>query len=117
MQGEGEEEETDELVGQVLDEIGITLNGELVGVPGKEAEAAKQVCMHMPLRKRFPGPAVCAHLMRSSMQQMHWGDVHHAYGGEWWWSLHALTARIYAGVCQAASCAHGSFCSGWRRGR
>ena len=43
-QGEGEEEETDELVGQVLDEIGITLNGEMVGVPGKEAQAAKQVC-------------------------------------------------------------------------
>ena len=43
LQAEGEEEETDELVGQVLDEIGITLNGELVGVPGKEAQAAKQV--------------------------------------------------------------------------
>lgn len=36
----GEEEETDELVSQVLDEIGISLEGDLVSVPNNRAQAA-----------------------------------------------------------------------------
>ena len=50
LQGEGEEDETDELVGQVLDEIGVTLDADMVGVPGKEAAAAKQArpVLHSP---------------------------------------------------------------------
>lgn len=36
----GEEEETDELVGQVLDEIGINLNASLVSAPGQKVAAA-----------------------------------------------------------------------------
>lgn len=40
-QGDGEEEETDDLVNQVLDEIGVNLDSELVGAPGgKQAEPA-----------------------------------------------------------------------------
>ena len=48
VQGEGEEEETDELVSQVLDEIGVNLGSDLVGVPGKQAQAAKQVRPELP---------------------------------------------------------------------
>eukprot|EP00741_Cyanophora_paradoxa_P010148 tig00020510_g9823.t1 len=40
MGGEDEEEESDTLVRQVLDEIGIKLDSELVGVPGVSAPAA-----------------------------------------------------------------------------
>lgn len=39
MQGEGEEDETDELVGQVLDEIGINLDEQMVGAPGHKQAA------------------------------------------------------------------------------
>ena len=55
LQGEGEEEETDDLVSQVLDEIGVTLNADMVGVPGKEAQAAKQVRpLHRSGRGSYP---------------------------------------------------------------
>ena len=41
MAGEdGEEEETDELVGQVLDEIGVSLGQDLVAAPGVKTAAA-----------------------------------------------------------------------------
>ena len=47
MQGEGEEEETDELVNQVLDEIGVNLDSELVGAPGhKQAAPAASAAEH-----------------------------------------------------------------------
>ena len=39
LQGEGEEDETDELVNQVLDEIGVNLDSELVGAPGGKQAA------------------------------------------------------------------------------
>lgn len=39
LQGEGEEEETDELVNQVLDEIGVNLDEQLVGAPGGKQAA------------------------------------------------------------------------------
>ncbi|PSC76701.1 subunit of the ESCRT-III complex [Micractinium conductrix] len=46
----GEEEETDELVGQVLDEIGINLNSSLVSAPGqKVAQAAPAAAMAAPM--------------------------------------------------------------------
>ena len=47
LQGEGEEEETDELVSQVLDEIGVNLDSELVGAPGhKQAAPAAAAAEH-----------------------------------------------------------------------
>ena len=47
VQGEGEEEETDELVSQVLDEIGVNLDSALVGAPGhKQAAAAAAPAEH-----------------------------------------------------------------------
>lgn len=46
----GEEEETDELVGQVLDEIGINLNASLVSAPGqKVAAAAPAAAVQQPI--------------------------------------------------------------------
>ena len=38
-EGEGEEEETDELVSQVLDEIGVSLGQDLVAAPSKASKA------------------------------------------------------------------------------
>ena len=61
LQGEGEEEETDDLVSQVLDEIGVTLNSDMVGVPGKEAQAAKQAC---------PGPYLMYFLHQAKALQL-----------------------------------------------
>lgn len=40
VQGDGEEEETDNLVNEVLDEIGINLGEQMVAAPGQKA----QVC-------------------------------------------------------------------------
>ena len=42
LQGEGEEEETDELVSQVLDEIGVDLDTNLVSAPAGKGKAAQQ---------------------------------------------------------------------------
>ena len=41
-QGDEEEDETDNLVNQVLDEIGINLDEQMVAAPGQKA----QVCRH-----------------------------------------------------------------------
>ena len=38
MQGDEEEEETDNLVNQVLDEIGINLDEQMVAAPGQKAQ-------------------------------------------------------------------------------
>ena len=38
MQGDGEEEETDNLVNEVLDEIGINLDEQMVAAPGQKAQ-------------------------------------------------------------------------------
>eukprot|EP01126_Amoeba_proteus_P020019 TRINITY_DN2046_c0_g2_i6.p2 TRINITY_DN2046_c0_g2~~TRINITY_DN2046_c0_g2_i6.p2 ORF type:complete len:126 (+),score=42.27 TRINITY_DN2046_c0_g2_i6:462-839(+) len=39
-ESDGEEEETDEIVNQILDEIGINLKSELVNAPSKQMKAA-----------------------------------------------------------------------------
>ena len=41
-QGEGEEEETDELVSQVLDEIGVDLDTNMVSAPARGNKASQQ---------------------------------------------------------------------------
>lgn len=43
-QGDEEEEETDNLVNQVLDEIGINLDEQMVAAPGQKAQVLK--CYH-----------------------------------------------------------------------
>lgn len=45
FQGDEEEEETDNLVNQVLDEIGINLDEQMVAAPGQKV----QVCDHISL--------------------------------------------------------------------
>lgn len=40
MQGDEEEEETDNLVNQVLDEIGINLDEQMVAAPGQKAQVS-----------------------------------------------------------------------------
>ena len=42
MQGDEEEEETDNLVNQVLDEIGINLDEQMVAAPGQKAQVSIQ---------------------------------------------------------------------------
>ena len=43
LQGEDEEDESNELVNQVLDEIGVNLDTELVNAPGQKQAAAQAV--------------------------------------------------------------------------
>lgn len=43
MQGEDEEDESNELVSQVLDEIGVNLDSELVKAPGQKQATAQAV--------------------------------------------------------------------------
>ena len=43
VQGEDEEDESNELVSQVLDEIGVNLDSELVKAPGQKQAAAQAV--------------------------------------------------------------------------
>eukprot|EP00798_Chlamydomonas_sp_ICE-L_P019233 gene19233-25858_t len=40
--GEGEEEETDDVISQVLDEIGITMNTEMANAPGKQMSSQQE---------------------------------------------------------------------------
>eukprot|EP00879_Flechtneria_rotunda_P001741 GHRR01001904.1.p1 GENE.GHRR01001904.1~~GHRR01001904.1.p1 ORF type:complete len:227 (+),score=85.96 GHRR01001904.1:177-857(+) len=48
MEGEGEEDETDELIGQVLDEIGISTTTQLASVPDMPVAAAAQQQQQVP---------------------------------------------------------------------
>ena len=53
VQGDEEEEETDNLVNQVLDEIGINLDEQMVAAPGQKAQVSIQhallPCWHSTL--------------------------------------------------------------------
>lgn len=56
FEGEGEEEETDELVSQVLDEIGITTSHQLVSAPGLPVPVAAPVAT--PVAEVAEGPGI-----------------------------------------------------------
>ena len=62
MQGDEEEEETDNLVNQVLDEIGINLDEQMVAAPGQKAQVCcrslalhsdQAECASVPSRSSF----------------------------------------------------------------
>ena len=59
-QGDEEEEETDNLVNQVLDEIGINLDEQMVAAPGQKVQARSHISschgLHGQMKGKFAGP-------------------------------------------------------------